>query len=110
MAETNPADNGKVDVAVGVIKGQVHWEFHRPVTFVAMDPENARTIAEATARAAFEARYGVKPPQGQTQLGDQLRVQLTARVALMLQTLVKNQTPYQRMAQEVVDACLREAT
>lgn len=103
-------DDGKVDVGVGVVKGMVHWEFHRPITFVAMEPENARVIAEATARAAFEARYGVKPPQGQTQLGDQLRIQLTARVALMLQTLVKQHTPYQKMAQEVVDACLREAT
>lgn len=55
-----PDDDGSVNVAIGVVKGQVVIEYEHPRKRVVYDAANAKMVAEQMAKAAYEAHYGVK--------------------------------------------------
>lgn len=111
-------DAGKTSVAIGVENGRAVLRFPNPLTFAAFDPENARRVAEALGRAAYEARYGKPPPDGASVLAGEVRSRVTAelrdrmvtRVALMLGSLRENHAVTNgRLAMELVDRMFADA-
>lgn len=110
-------DTGNIDVAVGVVEGKVVAQWHRPVTQIVFDPQNAFQIGEALARAAHEARFpGEKLPSDRSYLAEQVRAKLTEdlrvrminRVSLMMQgEQFRTWTPG-KQALHLVDAIFRE--
>lgn len=102
--------DGNVPVALGVVKGRVHWELPPGQDWCAMDPENARQIAEGLAKAAYEARYGVKPADGVSRLATDKRLQMVSRVALVAGSLAREGKNNVQIAEAVVDVILREIT
>ena len=99
---------GNVPWAIGVAKGKVQLHYPQPVQFIAMDPENARQIAEGIARAAYEARYGVKPAELGSRLSEELRVRLVHRVAVVAGSMAREGKNNMAIAQAVVDVILKE--
>ena len=107
---------GKTDMILAVHEGQVVVRYPQPMLFVTMDPENARVIAESIAKAAYEAHYGMAPPDSASELARQardrfteaMRIRMINRVALMLnsETLIQ-MTPKDR-ALRVVDILMKE--
>lgn len=100
--------DGNVDIAVGVVKGRVHVELVPGHDWFAMDAENARTIAEAVARAAYEARYGVKPTTAESRLSTDRRVQMIGRARLVANSLAQQGKNDMEIATAVVDVILKE--
>lgn len=103
--------SGNVEMALGLEGGMVTVKFHEPTEWIKFEPQNAIDFACALTDRAFEARDGVKPA-GETlkaELIERHRMTLTQRVARMLSTLRHDPVKTNgTVAQEVVDACLRE--
>jgi hypothetical protein len=98
--------DGNVPIAIGVIRGRVHMELPPGHDWAVMDPENCRQIAEGLARAGYEARYGVKPSEGSSALGDDLRLRCINRVAQVAGSLSREGKNNQQIAAAVVDVLL----
>jgi len=101
-------DTANVHWYIRVYQGKVDIQFDHPRTRILLDSENARVIAEAIAKGAYEARYGVKPKEGASQIGEMKRVALVATVAKIANSLAGQGKSNQRIAQAVVDAILQE--
>lgn len=102
-----PGD-GNVAIAVGVVKGRVHVELEPGKDWFAMDPENARVIALAISKAAYEATYGVKPggSEGAAGITDDIRMRCINRVSLVASGMGREGKTNQEIATAVVDALL----
>lgn len=105
-------DTGKHDVALGVVSGgsgrQVMMQFEHPITNVVWDAENARIFAEQLARAAYEAHTGIKPREMGSMLGDERRLQMIHRIALVADSLAKDGKNNLEIASGVLDVILKE--
>lgn len=100
-----------VEMTIGPRDGKVIQRFKTPMEEVIYDPDNAISIAEAMANAAFEAREGVKPASDalKAELVERHRMTLTHRITHMLATARHDKKKTDgRLAQDVVEACLRE--
>jgi hypothetical protein len=93
-------------LAIGVRDGRVIYSFPRSTTEVALDAETARQIAESTARAAYECRYGRVSINGGSLIADQVRNRLITRATLVLSGLQGRPSAYQ--AAQLVDIILSE--
>lgn len=94
----------------GVKDGKVIVEFNQTINSIEMDPANAIDISEALAAAAFECGTGLKPagPALKASLVEKHRMDLTARLALMLNSMRGNKALSNgKLAQEMVEACLK---
>lgn len=113
------ARRGKTEVGLAVIQREVVMKFPQPMEFVVFGAENARLFSENLARAAYEAHYGMAPPEHmqsvlaqeiRDRITDQMRDRMIARFALVVPGMLeKKQTPG-RIAMELVDILLREVT
>lgn len=104
----DPADDSNVSWGVGVVKGRVELHFPTPRTRIVMDSENARQIAEGIAKAAYEARYGTKPAEGKSRLGEGLRVRMVSRAALIAGSMAREGKSNQQIAAAIVDRIMLE--
>lgn len=104
--------DGATQVAVGCENGRAVLRFPRPIDFAAFDPENGRLVAEALARACYEAHYGRPPPDNVSAVGTSVRAKATSemrdrmvnRIALMLGSMRENKgVTNGRLALELVD-------
>ena len=77
---------GKTDMLLAVHEGMVIVRFPQPMAFIAMEPENARNIAEGLARAAYEAKTGQAAPPTGSEIAREARDRFTERVRLKLIT------------------------
>ena len=108
--------DGKTSIAIKDHGGKVILEFPNPVTWIALDPQNAFEIAEATARAAHTAKFGKAPPDDRSYLAQQVRARLTdelrdrmvVRVRVMLPSLLDNSRSLDYVARQVVDQIFSE--
>lgn len=103
-------NGGATTCAVGVKEGQVVIEFPDSVRWATFDPETARQLGEAIARAAYEARFGVKPNQNKSSLADSVRTRLHLNATHMIRSMVDQRVLPGRIAQKVVDYVLTEVT
>jgi hypothetical protein len=102
---------GTTTCAVGDRDGQVVLQFPEAVQWAAFDPETARQIGEAMAKAAYKARFGVDPGANmKSQLVDQIRTRLHASATQMIRSMINKRDLPGVIAQEVVDLVLREVT
>lgn len=97
-------------------EGKVIWQFSRPTQNLALEPQNAFEIAEATARAAHHVRFpGEKIPDGnyiaqqvRARLTDALHDKMVIRVKSMLPKLIRKEKDLDFIAREVVDQIFSE--
>ena len=101
-------DDSNVHWYIRAHQGKVDVQFGQPRLRILMDSENARVISEGIAAAAYEARYGVKPREGVSQVGEQKRVAMVTMVAKVAGTLARQGKNNMEIAQGVVDAILQE--
>jgi hypothetical protein len=104
-------EDGTRTVQLSDRDGLVVMHFEKPVRWCALDPATAARFAEACARAAYKAVAGDTPTtQAKSQVTEQIRVRLVARVELMLRTF-EGEAPRPELkvqASNVVDACMKE--
>ena len=102
--------DGASEVAIGINGGKVVLRFPKALEWVALDPENARQIAEAIARCAYEAHYGRPAQTAKSQLSNQKHVALIRRVTLMLGSFQRESSlpSNNKMATAIVDSILSE--
>lgn len=90
--------DGNVEIALRSHEGKVILQWHKPVTRIIFEPQNAFTLAENLARAAHTARFpGERLPedfsylaqQVKQRLTDQMRDKLVIRVRAMLPSLLE---------------------
>ena len=101
---------GTTTCAVGDRDGHVVLQFPEAVQWAAFDPETARQIGEAMAKAAYKARFGVEPGNMKSQLVDQIRTRLHTSATHMIRSMINQRQLPGVIAQEVVDLVLREVT
>lgn len=105
----DPFDDSNVHWAIGVVNGKVELQYlEGPRARVVMDSENARQIAEGIAKAAYEARYGTKPAEGASQLGEEMRTRMVNRVAIVAGSLAEQGKSNREIAAAVVDIVMTE--
>ena len=98
-----------------ILFGATAAENYRQIGYITLAPEEARQAAEALARSAYEAHYGVAPDAGKSTISETKRLALVRRVGLMAASFARNnqvsQNPDQnaKMAQAIVDSVLSEA-
>jgi ribosomal protein L18 len=105
-----------VDVAIGVVDGQVVATWHEPTSQIVFDPQNAYQIGEALARAAHQARYGEAPASDHSYIAGEVRARITEtirvkmiqRVVLMLGSMDRHRITPGQIAMALVDAMLKE--
>lgn len=113
FAKSTPDEvrRGKTHMMVGDEHGQVFVRFPQPMQVVVLDPQNAFPIAEALARAAHKAKFGVEPPSDQSYLAAQVKSRLTeemrdrmvARVTILLNNRDSNPKTPGYWALQIVD-------
>lgn len=109
---------GVDDILVTAEGDKVMILFAQPVAGMRFTPDRARVVGEQMGRCAYEAHFGRPPPNAGSALAefvkmqgvDQLRPQLIAKATVMIRSMYQKQTAPVLMAQEVVDAVLREVT
>ena len=104
----DPNDDSNVVWSIGVVKGRVELHFETPRTRVVMDSENARVIAEGIAKAAYEARYGTKPAEGQSRLGEALRERMINRGAIVSKSMAESGRSNRDIVAAMVDIIMSE--
>lgn len=100
--------NGADTVAIGERNGQVVLQFPESVQWAAFDPETARQIGEAIARAAYEVRFGRKPADGKSVISEQVRMRLITRATHVIRSLQDKGKLPGFVASQVVDVILSE--
>ena len=100
--------DGKTQVVVGEENGRVVLRFPKAIDFVAFDPENARQVGEAMAKAAYHLHTGLTAPQGRSALSAELRMRLVTRATHIIRNLTDKKILPGRISQEVVDSILSE--
>ncbi len=100
--------DGKTSVAVGEENGRVVLRFPKPIDFAAFDPENARQVGEAMAKAAYHLHTGKKAPDGRSALSAELKMRLVTRATHIIRNLTDKKVLPGRISQEVVDSILSE--
>jgi hypothetical protein len=127
MAAANDAggEHGNVDTAIGVglVAGQrrVILKYHRPVTEIVFEPQNAFEIAEGLARAAYEARFGRKPPDDAREMGylasqigkrisGEMRNRYVEKAAFDIKAMLLAGKDPTHIAQQTVDNLLAQVT
>jgi hypothetical protein len=109
--------DGASQIAIGVEKGRAVMRFPEPKVWIAFDGQNAQQVAEALARAAYEAHYGRPPPddrsfiagQVKARVTGQIRDQMVTRINLILHSLREKKTVSNGMlAMELVDRILSD--
>lgn len=108
MSGYDPADDSKVEGAIGVVKGRVEIHYPQPRLRVVFDPEGARMFGEMMAKASYEARYGTKPAEGSSRLGGELRTRMVARGTLIANTMTNEGKSNQEIVQAIVDRVMLE--
>lgn len=91
--------------------GMVIMHFEKPVEWVALDPATAVRVAEAMARASYNAKFGDVPTtQQRSSITEQIRIRLRNRVKLMLASMATDAPApsYDMQATRIVDAVLKE--
>lgn len=105
-------DTGNHDVALGVVAGgagrRVMMTFEFPITQVLWDPENARIFAEQMARAAYEAHTGIKPREMGSMIGNEKRLQMIHRIALVADSKAREGKTNLQIAEAVLEVILKE--
>ena len=109
MANGNGKDEGTL-VAIGEQDGQVMLMFPKPIQWLALDPENARQIAEQIARSAYAAHTGMTPLNQKSYVSENIRVMLNARVTMIIRSLNEQGKSPDWIAREVIDRVLAEVT
>lgn len=113
MAQHNGTDvmgRGTDLVAVKEHNGQVVVQLPPGCNWAALDPETARQFAEALARSAYKAHYGVEAMPARSAFTDQKRERLVRRIEIMLTGFIPKvpaMTPEQ-MAVAITDTLLAE--
>jgi hypothetical protein len=105
-------DTGQHDVALGVVQqgghGRVMMTFEHPITKVIWDAENARVFADHLAKAAYEARFGVKPTTAAHQVAGERREQMKHRIAHVARTEAERGRNNIEIADAVLEVILNE--
>ena len=104
----DPNDDSKVEGAIGVVKGRVEIHYPQPRSRVVFDADNARQFGEMMAKAAYEARYGVKPTEGSSRLAEGLRVRMVTRGTHMIRSMLKDGKSDQEIVTALVDVIMSE--
>lgn len=111
MSTQPPINNGSTQVAIGLRDGRVVMQFPQAIEWFAMDPQNAKEIAEGIARASYEAHYGRPPPESaRSVIGEEKLKLLTTKVAFMLSKLAEQGRSNGYVARAIIEAVLAEAT
>jgi len=106
---TDLTQPGETTIAIGVQKGRVEIRFHKPLDWCSFEPEEARQIGEAIAKAAFKARYGSMPINGGgSQITAQIRDRLVTRVMMMSLSMNEQGKSREFVARQIVDTVLSE--
>jgi hypothetical protein len=108
--------SGSVDVSIGVHEGKVVARWQVPTNQIVFDPQNAFQVGEAMARAAHEARYGVSVQTDESYIAEQVRARVTenlrarmvSRFVLMFGSMERQRKTPKHIAEQMVDALLRE--
>ena len=111
MSDLVETREGYVEMVLDVREGMVVQEFKEPMKKVIYEPNNALEVAMRMSDLAFHADTSMKPV-GDTlkaEIVERHRMTLTNRVSLMLNSLREDKKKSNgQVAQEVVDACLKE--
>jgi hypothetical protein len=102
-----------IELAVGDANGCVQLVLSEVTDRVALEPANATVIAEAIARAAYNAAYGTKRTltgHGPSIISNQVRNRMVARIALMLKGMTEGNRSHRFQAEQIVDTILAEVT
>jgi|SRR3989304_5890699 len=100
--------SGATKVIVGEENGRVVLRFPKAVEFAAFDPENARQVGEAMAKAAYHLHTGLHATDGRSALSAELRMRLVTRATHIIRNLTDKKILPGRISQEVVDSILSE--
>lgn len=95
-------------LAVGERGDRVVLQFPHPVRECVIEPETARQAAEAIARSAYVARYGVEPTLNVSQISLAKRAHLRARATLMIRSMQEAGASAGFQARELVAMLLAE--
>ena len=99
-----------INIGIKDEDGKVIWQFSRKTESIVMDPENARQIAEGTAKAAYACVYGRAPEEGKSVINENMQMKLLNRLTLSIRSMQdKNKKPGY-IAAAVLDIVLREVT
>jgi len=105
------SEDGLVNMTLYLNQGKIIQRFEHSMEEVIYDPQNAIDVAMTLTDLAFEAQEGLKPASDtlKAELIERHRMTLTQRVANMLGTMRGDiKVTNGKLAQEVVEACLRE--
>lgn len=113
---------GVTQIGIACIDKHVVMKFPQKMEYIAMKAENARFIAEAIGRAAYEAHYGKAAPDDmrsallhdvREKLTDEMRDKMIARFSMVMPSMLEQlrgaKTPG-RIAMELVDMFMVEVT
>jgi S-adenosylmethionine synthetase len=110
-----PLPGANIDVGISALQGKVVMKWDHPTTLIVFDPQNASTIAEHLARAAFEAHTG-RPPrddishlhaQVKNKVTEEMKKLLVRRISTMLNSTRHSPAWHNdRLALEIVDNVL----
>jgi hypothetical protein len=115
-----PNGSGGIEVAIGIVDGQVIAQWHEPTNEIVFDPKNAYLVGLALSRAAMEAHDGASGTKddiafvdgqltsSRITVSDVQRVAFINKVSTILKTFIDQGKSPGYMALHVVDTMLAE--
>lgn len=100
--------DGKTELTIGPESGRVVVGFPKPLTWFALDPENAAHVGKALINAAVKCGAKVSISLPQRQLNPLVRTMLVTRVERIQRDMAAKGRKPQFIAEEIVDQVLRE--
>jgi hypothetical protein len=112
----NGHDDIPTKISIDDRDGKVIWQFSQPTSSLALDPQNAFEIAEATAKAAHRAKFGESPQSDRSYIAEQVRARITedlrdrmvTRAVLMMRSMVRQERDPDYIARQLVDTIFSE--
>ena len=118
VTEVIAGGEGAQGTALSIHQGMVILHFQKPVEWASFDPETARRVSEQMARYAYEAHYGRKPSDAETEsfvaqgirkrVTKILREKMVNRTVMLLRNFEEQKPALDYQAQTIVDRVLAE--
>ena len=101
---------GETEISLGIEHGRIVMGFPHAITWLALDPANAVTIAQEMIDRAVELGMKIDLLLPRREISPTIQAALVTRTAFVMKNLLERGRKPEHIAQELVGIVLREVT
>lgn len=109
MSETTKREgNGQTQVVIGPEAGKIVMGFPKPISWLAMEPDNAVQIAKSMIDSAVKLGANVQIVLPRRKITEAQRTMLRNRLSLRMRSMIEKKRDFDYIAEELLATVLQE--